>query len=90
MEQIVAKDQGKVVERVEIFVLASKDECFGNAVGCCLCDDLDFDAHVKKTRREQLLKRILLIWVDDDQKLPDPSKHQRGERIVDQWFIVDR
>ena len=51
----------------------------------------DLKALVQELRgREQSLKVLLIVGRGDDQHVPDPRQHQRGQRVVDHRLVVDR
>src|SRR5690606_41448786 len=41
------------------------------------------------TRPEQPPERVAVLRRRDDQHVPDPRQHQRGQRVVDHRLVVD-
>ena len=39
---------------------------------------------------QQRFKARRIVWRADNQYLPDPGQHERGQRIVDHGFVIDR
>ena len=86
VENVVAQHQGASVVTDEAL---ADQEGLGEAIGAGLHFVLDAEAPALAIA-EQSLEERLLVWRRDDQDLPNPRQHQRGERVVDHRLVVDR
>jgi len=69
--------------------LFGDDQCLSDAVRLRLHGVLDGDAPLVP-RAEEVAEGALISWRGDYQELANARQHQRGERIVDHRFIVNR
>ena len=86
VEDVVAENQGAVTTADEV---TADDEGLGQAVRTRLDGVLQVQAPLAAIA-EQLLEARRVLRRRDDQDVPDAGQHQRGQRVVDHRFVVDR
>ena len=86
VEDVVAQDQCTGLSGDE---LLADDEGLGEAVGHGLDGVGEFNSPILAIA-EQTAEHLLLVGRGDDEDVADPRQHQRGERVVDHRFVVNR
>ena len=86
VEDIVAQHQRDPVVSDEI---GAENEGFRQSVGLRL--DLVCEMHAELASiSEEFLEGRKIPRRRDDQNIPDPRQHQRGQRIIDHRLVIDR
>ena len=86
VENVVAEDECRTLLADEV---GPDDEGLGEAVGAGLDGVLQVDAPLAAVA-EQLLEAWGVLRGGDDQDVLDAGQQQRGQRVVDHRFVVDR
>jgi len=86
VEDIITQDER---DRIITNKLFTNDKRLSKAIRAWLHFVLNRNAPLR-TIAQQALKARCILWCTDDQNIVDPCQHQRTERIIDHWLIIDR
>ena len=86
VEDVIAQDERHLVVTNKFL---TNDKCLRQAIGAGLNGILQIDTPLR-TITKQALEACLISWGRDDEDVANPCLHQRGERVVDHWLVINR